>query len=134
MGSVRAISNKIVEHRIDRCRHRAGFGEAGEDLRGCHGAGQDGRRSRQHRCRQQGKGVEDHGKDRSDEDREKLLIAVSGAVTDMYRYFAPQRQRNASIAANSAALHKEQKLGRNDPCYCGSGKKYKKCCGTLPIN
>jgi preprotein translocase subunit SecA len=21
-----------------------------------------------------------------------------------------------------------QKIGRNDPCYCGSGKKYKKCC------
>ncbi|WP_257720225.1 PBPRA1643 family SWIM/SEC-C metal-binding motif protein [Heliomicrobium modesticaldum] len=26
------------------------------------------------------------------------------------------------------------KIGRNDPCPCGSGKKYKKCCGngTLP--
>jgi uncharacterized protein YecA (UPF0149 family) len=23
------------------------------------------------------------------------------------------------------------KLGRNDPCSCGSGKKYKKCCLTL---
>ena len=23
----------------------------------------------------------------------------------------------------------EQKVGRNDPCICGSGKKYKKCCG-----
>ncbi|WP_446027740.1 SEC-C metal-binding domain-containing protein [Lelliottia amnigena] len=22
-----------------------------------------------------------------------------------------------------------QKLGRNEPCYCGSGKKYKKCHG-----
>ncbi|MBI3333278.1 MAG: SEC-C domain-containing protein, partial [Candidatus Omnitrophica bacterium] len=22
------------------------------------------------------------------------------------------------------------KIGRNDPCYCGSGKKYKKCHGT----
>ncbi|MBF4391692.1 SEC-C metal-binding domain-containing protein, partial [Vibrio anguillarum] len=21
------------------------------------------------------------------------------------------------------------KLGRNDPCHCGSGKKFKKCCG-----
>ena len=21
------------------------------------------------------------------------------------------------------------KIGRNDPCPCGSGKKYKKCCG-----
>ena len=24
---------------------------------------------------------------------------------------------------------KEEKIGRNDPCTCGSGKKYKKCCG-----
>lgn len=23
------------------------------------------------------------------------------------------------------------KIGRNDPCYCGSGKKYKKCCGGI---
>ena len=23
----------------------------------------------------------------------------------------------------------EKKIGRNDPCHCGSGKKYKKCCG-----
>jgi preprotein translocase subunit SecA len=25
---------------------------------------------------------------------------------------------------------KAQKVGRNDPCPCGSGKKYKKCCGS----
>jgi preprotein translocase subunit SecA len=24
---------------------------------------------------------------------------------------------------------RNQKVGRNDPCPCGSGKKYKKCCG-----
>ncbi|MGO0943445.1 SEC-C metal-binding domain-containing protein, partial [Clostridioides difficile] len=24
---------------------------------------------------------------------------------------------------------KEAKIGRNDSCPCGSGKKYKKCCG-----
>jgi len=23
----------------------------------------------------------------------------------------------------------EKKVGRNEPCPCGSGKKYKKCCG-----
>ena len=26
-------------------------------------------------------------------------------------------------------VHKDKKLGRNDPCPCGSGLKYKKCCG-----
>ncbi len=25
---------------------------------------------------------------------------------------------------------KSVKIGRNDPCTCGSGKKYKKCCGV----
>ncbi|MFO8085339.1 MAG: SEC-C metal-binding domain-containing protein, partial [Desulfobacterales bacterium] len=25
---------------------------------------------------------------------------------------------------------KETKVGRNAPCPCGSGKKYKKCCGA----
>jgi SWIM/SEC-C metal-binding protein len=25
---------------------------------------------------------------------------------------------------------KSEKIGRNDPCPCGSGKKYKKCCGA----
>jgi preprotein translocase subunit SecA len=28
-------------------------------------------------------------------------------------------------------LRVEQKVGRNDPCPCGSGKKYKKCCGAV---
>ncbi len=27
------------------------------------------------------------------------------------------------------SMPKEKKVGRNDPCPCGSGKKYKKCCG-----
>ena len=27
-------------------------------------------------------------------------------------------------------VKKEKKIGRNDPCPCGSGKKYKKCCGA----
>ena len=26
-------------------------------------------------------------------------------------------------------VHEGPKIGRNDPCPCGSGKKYKKCCG-----
>lgn len=29
----------------------------------------------------------------------------------------------------SGTIRKEQKVGRNDPCPCGSGLKYKKCCG-----
>ena len=29
----------------------------------------------------------------------------------------------------STTIRKGKKIGRNDPCPCGSGKKYKKCCG-----
>ncbi len=30
---------------------------------------------------------------------------------------------------NSPTVLKDKKVGRNEPCPCGSGKKYKKCCG-----
>lgn len=30
----------------------------------------------------------------------------------------------------SKTIVKGEKIGRNDPCPCGSGKKYKKCCGA----
>ncbi|MCK5277181.1 MAG: SEC-C domain-containing protein [Cyclobacteriaceae bacterium] len=30
---------------------------------------------------------------------------------------------------NTKTIIAENKPGRNDPCTCGSGKKYKKCCG-----
>ena len=31
---------------------------------------------------------------------------------------------------NKPAKRSEPKVGRNAPCPCGSGKKYKKCCGA----
>jgi preprotein translocase subunit SecA len=36
---------------------------------------------------------------------------------------------NDSSTASRPAPVKVEKIGRNDPCPCGSGKKYKKCCG-----
>ena len=33
-------------------------------------------------------------------------------------------------AAGVKQVIKGKKVGRNDPCPCGSGKKYKKCCGA----
>lgn len=36
----------------------------------------------------------------------------------------------ASKPVNKPVVNKGQKVGRNDPCPCGSGKKYKKCCGA----
>ncbi len=31
---------------------------------------------------------------------------------------------------NTLGINNREKIGRNDPCFCGSGKKYKKCCGS----
>jgi preprotein translocase subunit SecA len=48
----------------------------------------------------------------------------------------PQRQRVAQpVEASHGKVQKkpvvkESRVGRNDPCPCGSGKKYKKCCGS----
>ena len=37
---------------------------------------------------------------------------------------------NAKSKASRTPIKKATKIGRNDPCPCGSGKKYKKCCGA----
>ena len=39
--------------------------------------------------------------------------------------------RGASIEITPAPVRSGPKVGRNDPCTCGSGKKYKNCCGAL---
>jgi preprotein translocase subunit SecA len=42
-----------------------------------------------------------------------------------------QQQAAASGGTGSSQVKREApKVGRNDPCPCGSGKKYKKCCGV----
>jgi preprotein translocase subunit SecA len=46
----------------------------------------------------------------------------------------PQGRRQAAVDQDGGAprrdpVRKKEKVGRNDPCPCGSGKKYKKCCG-----
>ena len=52
---------------------------------------------------------------------------------------APQQQRNVNMEdvktteseiEGRPAAARNKKVGRNDPCPCGSGKKYKKCCGA----
>jgi len=35
-----------------------------------------------------------------------------------------------SSSSSQKTVFKGAKVGRNDPCPCGSGKKYKKCCGA----
>ena len=40
-----------------------------------------------------------------------------------------QAQGLQRVAQNREPLLVEKKIGRNEPCPCSSGKKYKKCCG-----
>ncbi|MBD3329587.1 preprotein translocase subunit SecA [Candidatus Dojkabacteria bacterium] len=37
-------------------------------------------------------------------------------------------KRPGNVGGPKTVVNKEEKVGRNDPCPCGSGKKYKKCC------
>ena len=43
----------------------------------------------------------------------------------------PTGDRADAIEAIPAPVRTGPKIGRNDPCTCGSGKKYKNCCGAL---
>ena len=38
--------------------------------------------------------------------------------------------RGEDVPEAKTIKHEGDKTGRNDPCPCGSGKKYKKCCGA----
>ena len=72
-----------------------------------------------------------------DYDKEKLYYNMVGAKAD-WLYELPQWKEIYSEEElkklykeqkESTTIRKEKKIGKNDPCPCGSGKKYKKCCG-----
>lgn len=56
--------------------------------------------------------------------RHKLAIEVEAAIPHIHRYWQPLRKSAIETVQRAAA-----KVGRNDDCPCGSGKKFKKCCG-----
>lgn len=61
----------------------------------------------------------------SDEDPEEWLDEQRENLPDtvlfLYDYWADARRPGVNVA--------KKKVGRNDPCPCGSGRKFKKCCG-----
>lgn len=70
-------------------------------------------------------------------DLEKLYFNMLDSKAD-YLYTLPQwdsifsKEKRKEIQIKwreSKTIVNETKIGRNDPCACGSGKKYKKCCG-----
>ena len=56
--------------------------------------------------------------------REEIIIHMAAGIVRAYRYFQRQPQREAAQTHSRSS-----KIGRNDECPCGSGKKYKRCCG-----
>ena len=70
-------------------------------------------------------------------DKEKLYYNMVAAKADwlyelpMWNDLLPAEKRKELYKQQKASgtIRKEKKIGRNDPCPCGSGLKYKKCCG-----
>ena len=71
-------------------------------------------------------------------DKEKLYMNMVGCNAQ-WLYELPQWDKLLSVEKrnelfklekSSHTVIKPPKVGRNDPCPCGSGKKYKKCCGA----
>jgi uncharacterized protein len=65
----------------------------------------------------------------SDRETDHVRNAITPNVREIHAYWLKCR---AADAPASAPVHRnETRVGRNDPCPCGSGKKYKKCCGSV---
>jgi preprotein translocase subunit SecA len=65
--------------------------------------------------------------------------SISTSVDDLEEAFQRRKRRELEQARMAGAGDRQPvqqvvrsgaKIGRNDPCPCGSGKKYKKCCGA----
>jgi uncharacterized protein len=57
-----------------------------------------------------------------------LLMLLPGAVEAIQNY-GRKKTRERILSQGAGLQDSTGKIGRNDPCPCGSGKKYKKCCG-----
>jgi len=53
----------------------------------------------------------------------------SDGATDTQRAMDQAARQQTGERPKPQPIHVEKKVGRNDPCPCGSGKKYKNCCG-----
>jgi len=68
------------------------------------------------------------------EKREELIVGMAAGVMGIYRHFEAQRLLGTEPLLNAATFRRTTpKIGRNDPCPCGSGNKFKQCCGKTTI-
>jgi uncharacterized protein len=71
----------------------------------------------------------------SAEEREKLIVGAAAAATGIYRYFEAQCLVEKHQLDDATTFRRTvPKIGRNDPCPCGSGKKFKQCCGRTTLH
>jgi uncharacterized protein len=67
--------------------------------------------------------------------REKLIVGAAAGVTGIYRHFETKRLVEKDLHGNATTFRRSTpKVGRNDPCPCGSGKKFKQCCGKPTLH
>jgi uncharacterized protein len=71
----------------------------------------------------------------SPELREKLIIGAAAGVMRIHRFFL-ERRFTATYAITDSTTYRRTttKVGRNEPCPCGSGKKFKQCCGSVTLH
>jgi uncharacterized protein len=60
-------------------------------------------------------------------------VHMAAGLLGAYQYFREHRQ-GKPVTHTSEPRRSTPKVGRNDPCPCGSGKKYKRCCGGATVN
>lgn len=71
----------------------------------------------------------------NEERRNDLIACLSYGVEKIYKHFEPHRRMAVSKMRDSDTFRRNTpKVGRNDPCPCGSGRKYKRCCGEVTLN
>jgi uncharacterized protein len=71
----------------------------------------------------------------STELRETLIVGAAAGTTQIYRYFKAQRLLDNDPLGNMSTFRRTMpKIGRNEPCPCGSGKKFKQCCGKTTLH
>lgn len=67
-------------------------------------------------------------KSRLSEKKQNDMLALMGAgLARIYQYYQAERREAARAQASRRTA---PKTGRNEPCPCGSGKKFKLCCGA----
>ena len=55
--------------------------------------------------------------------------AIEHVPTNLKAYISVEEFISEEMMQDTTSRQSSPKIGRNDPCSCGSGKKYKKCCG-----